>query len=220
MADNSALHYLEAMGIQTWVANQASESPQLDIIQIEESAKRWQILEDKVRHCELCPLYETRTNTVFGVGNREAKLMLIGEAPGANEDLQGEPFVGRAGQLLNAMLMAIGLQRKNIFIANILKCRPPSNRDPAPAEVACCTPYLSEQISLIKPTLIVALGRIAAQFLLNTTTPISKLRGQLHQYQNTPLITTFHPAYLLRSPREKAKAWEDWQKVQDLLSAS
>jgi DNA polymerase len=150
---------------------------------------------------------------VFGVGNRQADWLLIGEAPGRDEDQQGEPFVGRAGQLLNAMLQAIGLQREQVYIANILKCRPPDNRDPRPQEVVCCEPYLMRQIELIQPRLILALGRIAAQNLLNSETPIGKLRGRVHQFRDTgiALIATYHPAYLLRSPLEKRKAWQDLQ---------
>jgi DNA polymerase len=145
------------------------------------------------------------------VGNRNAEWMVIGEAPGAEEDKQGEPFVGRAGQLLNAMLRAIGLPREQVFIANILKCRPPSNRDPQPEEVAQCLPYLEQQIALVKPRILLAVGRIAAQNLLASDTPIGKLRGQLHHFGSaqTPLVVTYHPAYLLRSPGEKRKAWED-----------
>jgi uracil-DNA glycosylase family 4 len=164
-------------------------------------------------------LHSSRTRSVFGVGNRNADWLLIGEAPGRDEDQQGEPFVGRAGQLLNAMLRAIGLQREQVYIANILKCRPPNNRDPKPEEVVCCEPYLMRQIELIRPRLILALGRIAAQNLLRTETAIGKLRGQVHQFRNTgiPLIATYHPAYLLRSPGEKRKAWQDLQLAVETL---
>jgi DNA polymerase len=150
---------------------------------------------------------------VFGVGNRNADWLVIGEAPGKDEDLQGEPFVGRAGQLLNAMLQAIGLRREQVYIANILKCRPPDNRDPRPEEVECCEPYLLRQVELIAPKLILAVGRVAAQNLLKTDTPIGKLRGRVHDFRATgiPLIATYHPAYLLRSPMEKRKAWQDLQ---------
>jgi DNA polymerase len=143
--------------------------------------------------------------------------MIIGEAPGANEDLQGQPFVGRAGQLLNAILASINLTREDVFIANILKCRPPENRDPNPDEVATCTPYLEKQIALLKPTLILAVGRIAAQFLLKTTASLSSLRGKMHTYQNIPLMITYHPAYLLRTPRDKKKAYADWVKVKKMI---
>jgi DNA polymerase len=147
---------------------------------------------------------------VFGVGNRQAQWMIIGEAPGAEEDKQGEPFVGRAGQLLNAMLKSIGLAREQVFIANILKSRPPHNRDPKPDEVAACIPFLYRQIELINPVLLLCVGRIAAQTLLQTDTPIGRLRGTLHRIPNNrPMIVTNHPAYLLRSPAEKRKAWGD-----------
>ncbi len=173
----------------------------------------WDGLAARVAGCTLCELHAARTRTVFGVGNRNADWLVIGEAPGADEDRQGEPFVGRAGQLLNAMLFAVGLQREQVYIANILKCRPPNNRDPAAAEVACCEPYLFRQIELLQPKIILAVGRIAAQNLLKTDTPIGKLRGRLHHYgpQRIPVVVTYHPAYLLRSPGEKRKAWDDLQ---------
>ncbi len=169
----------------------------------------WGTLAAQVAQCTLCPLHQTRTNTVFGVGNQAARWMLIGEAPGADEDRLGEPFVGRGGQLLNAMLRGIGVRREQVYIANVLKCRPPNNRDPLADEVACCLPYLVQQIQLVQPQLLIAVGRIAAQALLATTTPIGQLRGQVHQYAGVPLVVTYHPAYLLRSPTQKRKAWED-----------
>jgi len=171
----------------------------------------WQALERAVASCTRCGLAASRTNTVFGVGDPEARWLVIGEAPGAEEDRQGQPFVGRAGQLLNSMLRAVGLARDQVFIANVLKCRPPGNRDPLPEEVRCCMPYLHRQIALIKPRLILCVGRIAAQNLLGTDTPIGKLRGRIHALEpfNTPVIVTYHPAYLLRSPGEKRKVWED-----------
>ena len=170
----------------------------------------WAELERAVKTCTLCPLHQTRTQGVFGVGNRNAQWMVIGEAPGADEDRQGEPFVGRAGQLLNSMLKAIGLKREQVFIANILKSRPPNNRDPRPEEVRACIPYLFRQIELVNPKLILCVGRIAAQTLLETDTPIGKLRGQLHRIAgNRPMVVTYHPAYLLRSPGEKRKSWSD-----------
>jgi DNA polymerase len=172
---------------------------------------QWPELEARVSGCTACGLHEARTNTVFGVGSRQARWVVIGEAPGADEDRQGEPFVGRAGKLLNEMLRACGLQREDVYIANILKCRPPRNRDPRPEEVAQCEPYLRRQLELIKPELILAVGRIAAQNLLETTTPIGKLRGRVHQFgvPSIPLVVTYHPAYLLRSPLEKRRAWRD-----------
>jgi DNA polymerase len=159
---------------------------------------------------------------VFGVGRRDARLFVIGEAPGADEDRQGEPFVGRAGQLLTAMLRAIGLPRSEVYIANILKCRPPGNRDPQPEESTCCTPYLSQQIELVGPRVLLAVGRISAQWLLQTDTPIGRLRGRVFQYgdRNVPLVVTYHPAFLLRSPLAKATAWTDLCMVKDLLGGS
>ena len=173
----------------------------------------WDELAAKVRVCTLCALHTTRTQTVFGVGNRQAEWLVIGEAPGADEDRQGEPFVGRAGQLLNSMLQAMGFPREQVFIANVLKCRPPGNRDPKPEEAACCTPYLARQIELVNPRVILCVGRIAAQNLLSTDTPIGKLRGQVHRLgaKQRPVVVTYHPAYLLRSPGEKRKAWDDLQ---------
>jgi uracil-DNA glycosylase family 4 len=170
----------------------------------------WEELATAVRSCTKCPLHATRTNAVFGVGDRKARWMIIGEAPGADEDRQGEPFVGRAGQLLNAMLKAIGLSREQVFIANILKSRPPNNRDPKPEEVRACLPYLYRQIELVDPALILCVGRIAAQTLLDVDSPIGKLRGTVHRIaSNRPMVVTYHPAYLLRSPVEKRKSWAD-----------
>ena len=168
-------------------------------------------LAGEVRACVQCGLQTTRTQTVFGVGNRDADLLVVGEAPGADEDRLGEPFVGRAGVLLNAMLRALRRPRETVFIANVLKCRPPGNRDPSPEEVRCCLPFLHRQIALLRPRLMLAVGRIAAQNLLATDTPIGKLRGSVHHFGSaaTPLIVTYHPAYLLRSPGEKRKAWSD-----------
>ena len=171
----------------------------------------WGVLRERVAGCTACDLCKTRTQTVFGVGATRAEWLVIGEAPGAEEDRQGEPFVGRAGRLLNAMLLAIGLPRETVFIANILKCRPPGNRDPKLEEVGRCLPYLSNQIALLKPKIMLAVGRIAAQNLLATDAPLARLRGRLHTFgeANTPLVVTYHPAYLLRTPSDKRKAWED-----------
>jgi DNA polymerase len=173
----------------------------------------WEALKARVRDCTLCELHKTRTQTVFGVGNEQAEWLVVGEAPGADEDRQGEPFVGRAGQLLNEMLLAIGLRREQVYIANILKCRPPQNRDPRPEEVVCCEPYLRRQVALIEPRIILAVGRIAAQNLLKTDARIGALRGKSFTYADTdiPVVVTYHPAYLLRSPQEKRKAWDDLQ---------
>ena len=170
----------------------------------------WAALAQRVSGCTDCQLCDGRTQTVFGVGDRQAEWMLVGEAPGENEDLQGEPFVGQAGKLLDNMLAAVGLARgRNVFIANVLKCRPPGNRNPEPEEVAQCEPYLRRQIALIQPKLIVVLGRFAAQSLLRTTTPIGKLRGTVHSYEGIPVVVTYHPAYLLRTLSDQARAWED-----------
>jgi uracil-DNA glycosylase family 4 len=171
----------------------------------------WSVLRERVAACVACDLCKTRTQTVFGVGNTRPEWLVIGEAPGAEEDRKGEPFVGAAGQLLNAMLLAIGLPRETVFIANILKCRPPANRDPNPEQVTRCLPYLSNQIALLKPKIILAVGRIAAQNLLATDAPLARLRGKLHQFgeANTPMVATYHPAYLLRTPADKRKAWDD-----------
>jgi uracil-DNA glycosylase len=172
----------------------------------------WESLRAEVLACTKCALHTSRTQGVFGVGNRQAQWLVVGEAPGAEEDRRGEPFVGRAGHLLDAMLKAIGLSRaNNVYIANVLKSRPPGNRDPKPEEVAACLPYLIRQIELLKPRLMLAVGRIAAQNLLATDAPLSRLRGKVHYFGelNTPLIVTYHPAYLLRTPGDKRKAWED-----------
>lgn len=172
----------------------------------------WESLRSEVLACTKCSLHSSRTQGVFGVGNREAQWLVVGEAPGAEEDRRGEPFVGRAGHLLDAMLKAIGLSRgRNVYIANVLKSRPPGNRDPKPEEVAACLPYLMRQIELLRPRVMLAVGRIAAQNLLATDAPLGRLRGKVHHFGelNTPLIVTYHPAYLLRTPSDKRKAWED-----------
>jgi uracil-DNA glycosylase len=214
--------YLGAMGIETWqqrrpmtVAATGLEPTQASSATAPSATlatmDSWDIIAAEVASCVRCELHQCRNRTVFGVGDRNAKWLVVGEAPGADEDQQGEPFVGRAGGLLNSMLRGIGLAREQVFIANVLKCRPPNNRDPKPEEVAQCLPYLERQIALLRPSIMLAVGRIAAQNLLATETPIGKLRGQLHHFgkQGIPLIVTYHPAYLLRSPTEKRKAWED-----------
>jgi DNA polymerase len=209
--------YLKAMGVQQWVARNsdaaiAEVGSSLEPVPADRLSE-WQTLEEQVSACTRCALHECRTQAVFGTGNRSAEWMIIGEAPGADEDRQGEPFVGRAGQLLNEMLFAAGYRRADVFIANILKCRPPANRDPSADEIGCCQPYLQQQIELIQPKLILAVGRIAAHGLLQTTTPLGRMRGSVHYYgeKEIPLIVTYHPAYLLRSPLEKRKVWEDLQ---------
>ncbi len=173
-------------------------------------------LNSKVSGCLKCPLGSTRKKFVFGVGNPNAKLVLIGEAPGADEDEQGEPFVGRAGQLLTKILAAVQLRREDVYICNILKCRPPNNREPLPTEVEACEPYLKKQLEIIKPKLIMCLGRIAGQSLLQTNTSLSELRNNIYEYQGIKVLVTYHPAALLRNPNWKRPAWEDVQKMRKL----
>ena len=231
MRDRKQLSYLKEMGIQVWFSREAKkpmeqintkDAPKKNNMTREEkiATLNWEELRKEVTHCQACTLYKTRTNPVFGVGNPNADLLVIGEAPGANEDKQGEPFVGRGGQLLTNMLLSIGLKREDIYIANILKSRPPNNRDPSPIEVKACTPFLLRQISLIKPKLILAVGRIAAHFLLDSNAVMANLRGKLFYYgvDKIPLLVTYHPAYLLRSPREKRKAWQDMQCINKQLN--
>jgi len=218
--DAQRLGYLHDLGITVW---ERRKQPAATTVQSAQpglsgdsraatiSGMDWPQLEAAVKACTACGLRAGCTQTVFGVGDRQAEWLVIGEAPGADEDKQGEPFVGRAGQLLNSMLAAIGLKREQVYIANILKCRPPNNRDPKPEEAELCRPFLERQIALIQPKLILAVGRIAAQNLLNTDTPIGKLRGRVHQVNGIPVVVTYHPAYLLRSPGEKRKAWVDLQ---------
>lgn len=218
---------LDAMGVELWLERaaltQAVPAPAPAIKAPPAEAKRdgsaLHTLREAVAACTACPLHQSRTQTVFGVGNANARLMVIGEAPGAEEDRRGEPFVGRAGQLLNAMLAAIGLTPEEIFIANILKCRPPNNRDPAGQEVAACNDFLKQQIALVRPQLVLAVGRIAAQNLLQQEIPIGRMRGTVYAYGEAeiPLVVTYHPAYLLRSPLEKRKAWQDLKLVQTKL---
>lgn len=176
-----------------------------------ESAQVWDALQKKVAACTACPLHRSRTQTVFGTGNRSAEWMVIGEAPGAQEDRQGEPFVGPAGLLLNEILRAVGLRREDVFIANILKCRPPQNRDPLPVEVEACSAFLEQQVARVKPKIILAVGRVAGQNLLKVDEPLGRLRGKVYHYAGIPVVVMYHPAYLLRQQREKAKAWQDLQ---------
>jgi uracil-DNA glycosylase len=216
--------YLDAMGIERWVLRAMPEAPS-PVIDTSGTVRRpavsepvdeiallgWDELAARVAGCTRCAdLVASRTQTVFGVGDRQADWLFIGEAPGAEEDRRGEPFVGRAGKLLDSMLFALGIRRgKGVYIANILKCRPPGNRDPRPEESQACRGYLDRQIDLIRPRVIVALGRIAAQNLLATDEPLSRLRGRPLNYRDIPLVVTYHPAYLLRQPADKRKAWED-----------
>lgn len=233
ITETNRLAYLEAMGIDVWqtrtVANvpeelvsempdqDSSVSGALDIQLLD-----WQQLQQMVSTCTACSLHETRTQTVFGTGRRDADWLIIGEAPGHEEDLSGEPFVGRAGKLLDQMLIAVGLDRQGVYIANVLKCRPPGNRDPAKAEVAACRHYLLRQIELIQPKIVLAVGRIAAQILLATDAPLGRLRGCRHFLKDgtLPLVVTYHPAYLLRSPSQKGKAWQDLCLARRILEES
>jgi uracil-DNA glycosylase family 4 len=190
----------------------------------------WDALQQAVAGCQACGLCKSRKNTVFGVGDTQARWLVVGEAPGENEDLQGEPFVGQAGQLLDNMLKAVGLSRQAsgeqaVYIANVLKCRPPANRNPQPEEVLQCDPYLRRQVALLQPQIILALGRFAAQSLLQSsvpevaTMPLGKLRGQVHHYEGVPVVVSYHPAYLLRTPQDKAKAWADLCLAQAVMRA-
>lgn len=179
----------------------------------------WDALIGEIQQCQQCDLCESRTQTVPGVGNRNSRVLVVGEAPGADEDRQGEPFVGQAGKLLNEMLFAIGFKREQVFIANILKCRPPNNRDPHKAEIAACQGYLQRQIDLINPEVILSVGRVSAQTLLGSQEPIGHLRGKVHQLENfaAPIVVTYHPAYLLRVPKEKRKSWADLLMAMQVL---
>jgi uracil-DNA glycosylase family 4 len=177
-------------------------------------AQNLQQLRDAIGDCQRCKLCAGRTNLVFGVGNPSAELMFVGEGPGRDEDLQGEPFVGRAGQLLTDIITkGIGIKREEVYIANVVKCRPPENRNPEPDEVAACEPFLKKQIELVRPRVIVALGKFAVQTLLQSKVPITKLRGNWHSYHGIKLMPTFHPAYLLRNPADKKLVWQDIKKV-------
>ena len=227
MSMNRALRqeYLQAIGIESWVRR--GEPAKAPVVPgpspaelLREGGIDWTELESRVAHCVRCPLHATRTQPVFGVGSRRAQWLIVGEAPGGEEDARGEPFVGRAGQLLNAMLRAVGLKREEVYIANVLKCRPPGNRDPAPMEAAECMPYLDQQIALLKPKIMLAVGRIAAQNLLRTESPLGRLRQQVHHFgrSQVPLIATYHPAYLLRMPADKRKAWEDLKFAREVCA--
>lgn len=215
--DYKQKQYLSALGIPTYEERpQHTPMPTSDTLPLN---LNWDELAEQVSQCRACPLHCTRTQTVFGVGSQQADIMFIGEAPGAHEDRLGQPFVGRAGQLLDQMFKSLGLSREQVYIANILKCRPPNNRDPQPDEVATCTPFLPRQIELIQPKCVVALGRIAAHTLLNTTTKLADLRQRSWTYgvHKTPLFVTYHPAYLLRTPADKRKAWNDLQLIHQFI---
>lgn len=203
--------YYKILELTHWVHKNIGRAPTI--------SSNWQKVKLEAINCTKCSLCESRTHVVFGTGSENAKVMFIGEAPGFHEDIKGEPFVGRAGQLLNNMLASIRLQRESIYIANILKCRPPENRDPTSGEVAQCTPYLIEQIRHIKPKLLVAVGRIAAHYLLQTKASLVSMRQKIHIHaeSQTPLIVTFHPAYLLRNPSDKNKAYLDLKFIKQQL---
>jgi DNA polymerase len=227
--DETRIRYLEAMGITPWVtrgqpagASAVTDSPVAGETAPETDSGPvapagaigelgWAALRARVRDCRDCALHQGRTQAVFGVGPEQSDWMIVGEGPGAEEDRKGEPFVGRAGQLLDGMLEALGLSRKTAYIANVVKCRPPENRDPKPEEAAACAGYLDRQIELLQPRLILAVGRVAAQRLLATDSALGKLREQVHRYgpRNVPVVVTYHPAYLLRRPGEKRKVWRD-----------
>jgi len=198
------------MGIDVWLPRDAAEpEASADTEAVAVAGLDWDELQDCVSECTRCPLSESRTKTVFGVGKRDADWMIIGEAPGAEEDRRGQPFVGRAGDMLGEMLRAVGESRDSVFIANILKCRPPDNRDPKPQEAAACRDYLERQIALVKPKIILAVGKIAAQNLLGSDEPVGRMRGRAYDHDGIPLIVTYHPAYLLRSPSHKRNSWSD-----------
>jgi DNA polymerase len=214
------------MGLQAWSLRSCNAPPEAGAAPDppagapREGAYDWDQLRARVAACTRCGLAAARTQTVFGVGSLQAKWMVVGEAPGAEEDRAGEPFVGRAGQLLNSMLRAIGLLRDQVYIANILKCRPPNNRDPRPGETAECVPFLERQIALLRPRIMLVVGRIAAQNMLHTEEPLGRLRQRVHAFgaDGVPLIVTYHPAYLLRTPADKRKAWEDLKLAREVFA--
>ncbi len=209
----SRLKLLKSLEIDAYQLRNISENPDPN------GQTDWSIIESQVSTCRACQLHKGRNNPVFGDGDMNSDWFFIGEAPGKDEDLQGKPFVGRAGRLLTEVIFSMGLSREEVFIANILKCRPPDNRDPKPGEVAKCFPYLEKQIELVKPKVIVAVGRIAAHSLLGTDLPMGQLRGKIHDFgnNNIPTLVIYHPAYLLRSPSKKRKVWEDLQLVENIL---
>ena len=209
------LAWAQESGLQ----NLAPQARRADPAKVE-TVTRLPVLEavrTELGECTRCKLHKTRTNIVFGVGSPEARLMFVGEAPGEDEDLQGYPFVGKAGQLLTKMIEAMGLRREDVYICNTVKCRPPNNRNPEPDELLACEPFLKGQLGAVKPEAIVTLGKFAAQALLREQTPITRLRGQWREYEGIPVMPTFHPAYLLRSPAEKGKVWEDLKQVMKRL---
>lgn len=228
ISESDRLAYLDALGITPWRSRAGENDPEpeevaelaAEAIGDESPITDWAVLQQAVAACTRCDLHKSRTQTVFGVGNSNADLLVVGEAPGAEEDRRGEPFVGKAGQLLDEMLRAIGLERKVVYIANILKCRPPGNRDPQESEAASCRRYLDAQISMLQPKVILAVGRIAAQQLLGNSLPLGRMRGQRLELASAgiPVIVTYHPAYLLRTPEDKRKAWQDLCATRALLT--
>jgi uracil-DNA glycosylase family 4 len=222
ISEHDRMAYLDAMGIDVWRPRDADEPEDMQAAeaQVDVATLDWSALQGCVAECTACSLHETRTQTVFGVGSTSADWMIIGEAPGQEEDRQGEPFVGRAGKLLDQMLIAIGLDRSSVYIANVLKCRPPNNRDPSQEEAAACRRFLERQIDLIQPKIVLAVGRIAAQKLLGSDAPLGRMRGQQHFLKDgtLPVVVTYHPAYLLRSPSQKAKAWQDLRQARQIVN--
>lgn len=198
-------YYLQQMGIDVWCERTIDNHSLLSVLQ------------KKVAQCQRCTLCQSRTQTVFARGNPQAKLMIVGEAPGFYEDQRGLPFVGKAGMLLDRMLKSIDLSENDVYIANILKCRPPNNRDPSPEEILQCTDYLIEQINLVKPKILLALGRFSGQFLTNSSKTLGQMRQEIHYYQSTQCIVSYHPAYLLRNPQDKKKSFDDLLKIKHLL---
>lgn len=213
--------FLEEMGLGPVWRKRPADGVPVGVATREPVAEMdWHELKATVADCTACALHKTRTQTVFGVGDEQADWLFIGEAPGADEDIQGEPFVGQAGKLLDNMLKSIGLKRgRNVYIANVVKSRPPGNRNPTPEEIAACVPYLHRQIALIQPKLIVTLGKIASETLLGRSATISSLRGSVHDYRGIPLIVTYHPAYLLRTLADKAMAWQDLCFAQETMQS-
>ena len=206
MSDNLRHYYLQQMGIENWVVREAHTHK-----------KNLAELAAEVSTCVRCPLHQTRTQTVFARGNLKANLMIIGEAPGFQEDKQGLPFVGNSGVFFNKMLNSIGLSGEDVYFANLLKCRPPENRDPQVEEITKCSDYLAQQIVMVAPKLILAAGHFAAEFLLNTTSPLNKMRNKVHDYQGTPIVVSYHPAHLLRNPADKKNAYSDLLLVKRCL---
>lgn len=211
MADLNTL-YLKSIGVEYL------PRPESPVATVGENGRgTLRALREKIGDCQKCPLEKDRKNIVFGVGNPDAELVFVGEAPGRDEDIQGEPFVGKAGQLLTRIIEAMGLTRDQVYICNVIKCRPPGNRDPLPDEIEQCEPFLLEQLEILNPRIVCALGSFAARTLLSTEERISKLRGRLFAYNGIPLIPTYHPSYLLRNPQAKREVWEDIQKVMEIL---